>query len=538
MFKRLKLFFKTDLAYFLTISLLLLGISISPQIKRQLDTPKDLVFSGLEFYSDDYSIYVSNVFQGMRGRWTLLDKHTTEPHPGTIIHDEYLLWGKFTSFFHVDQITSYHLFRYTMGFILLIMVWMFLGEVSSKNRRLAFFLITFSTGIGSHMPWLTEMDVFYRFVALPHYLLGNIFFLGALINFIKYTRKPITNNFITSNLVFGSLCSLMLALIHPVSLVSLMALFGIYLLFHSIFLYICHPEFISGSKWMLKQVQHDIVYFICSLTISFPIILYYKYLMTIPPWNHMAAWEGVTQYYVPLKEFALAIGPTFFLGLLGLLVLLRKNYSTFLLIFSWILSFFLLIYFSYPYLHISQVRFMQVFIFIPFGVLAAEGIKIVSSRATRRIGGGVAILLILINAVPYYNQSLKSKYNFFTDFSPLVYPDKGTVAGYNWLRDNTNPENAVLAGFLAGTQIPYFSNNTVYVGHLWATLNRETKNQIQDRFLKNEMTVDEAGKFFKDNRIKYFFDGWQEASYGINTAKYPFLKPVFQNPSVTIFKAE
>ena len=156
--KKISDFLKTELFFFLFISILLLGISISTQIKRQLDTPDGRVFSGLEFYSDDYSIYISNIFQGQRGRWTLLDKHTSEPHAGTIIHDEYLLWGKYASLFQVDPITSYHLARYTFGFILLGMVYLFLKEIFSNSssvdhkpssaslRKLAFFLITFATG--------------------------------------------------------------------------------------------------------------------------------------------------------------------------------------------------------------------------------------------------------------------------------------------------------------------------------------------------------------------------------------------------------
>jgi hypothetical protein len=239
--KRLAFFFSTELGFFVVLASLLLGLSISPQIKRQLDTPSDRIFSGLEFYSDDYSIYVSNIFQGMRGRWTLLDKHTSEPHQGTIIHNEYLLWGKLIGLFGFDAITAYHLARYTFGLILLIIVYLFIKEIfplhqtgsdlSPKSqrttiakRKLAFFLVCFSAGFviinrsasgisfDFHINWMTELDVFYRFVALPHYLLGNIFFLSSLINFLRVAHSKY-------NLFFGSLSAFLLALVHPVALV-------------------------------------------------------------------------------------------------------------------------------------------------------------------------------------------------------------------------------------------------------------------------------------------------------------------------------
>ncbi len=598
--KKISSFLHGELGFFLIISVLLLAISITPQIKRQLDTPRDRVFSGLEYYSDDYSIYVSNVFQGQRGnRWTLLDKHTSEPHQGTIIHDEYLLFGKLMHVFGIDAIASYHLFRYAMGFILLMVIYLFLNEIFPNNndqrptsnvqrlkRKLSFFLITFSTGfiiinqtpkgIGFdfHLNWLTELDVFYRFVALPHYLIGNIFFLGALINLLRLLKSnsqkvlKIKNlKFkININVIYGALCSLGLALIHPVALVSLMALLGVFLLFINIIKIVSRP-IILNSKFLIQILfSKENIYFFILLFTTLPVMLWYKYLMTIPPWNHMAAWEGVTQYFVPLKEFAMAIGPTFYIGIVGIFAMLMKiQNSKFkilnstLLLLSWPLSFFLLVYFSYPFLGISQVRFMQVFFFIPFAILSAEGIIFIASLVSKTLRIifsfslnhlkflansslknwfiGIFIIFILVNALPNYYYSLEMKYRFFTDFSPLIYPYKDTVKGYYWLRDNTDPESVVLAAFLSNTQIPYFSNNTVYVGHLWATLNRAQKEPLANKFLSNKMEEKEAWDFFRNGRIGYYFHGWQETGYGVDPNRYTFLKPVYNNPMVTIYKA-
>lgn len=562
---KVKHFLSSEFGFFVIITTLLMSISLAPTVKRYLTTPPDRVFDGLEYYSDDYSIYVANILQGQKGRWTLLDKHTTEPHQGTIIHDEYLLWGKFTGFFHIDQIKSYHLARLTFGIILLGMIYLLLKEVfSDKNRRkLAFFLITFSTGfpiflrtvnpdalsflgwqVKEHMDWLTEMDVFFRFVALPHYLLGNIFFVGALVCFLRYLKSN------SQYLIFGAFCALMLALIHPVALVSLIALLSLYLLFSTIIKLVSLPKFYFRFK--------EYLFFIACLVASLPIMLYYRYLFTVPPWNHMAAWEGVTQYFVPLSEFAGAIGPTFYLGIIGFFAMLyrcvipsearnltqngmtRKG----LVLFSWILSFFLLVYFSYPFLKISQVRFMQVFIFIPFGILATEGVLFLAHLVMLSLRGlamtekGILacfILSIALISLPVYYVSFLSKWYSYDSYSEVAYPYSKIYDGYQWLAKNTNPEDAVLTAFLAGTQIPYMSGNTVYVGHLWATLNRVEKEKLLYKFLGNKMGVEEAKNFFQNGHIKYFFDDYQAASYGINPQSYPFLKPVFKNEMVTIY---
>ncbi len=595
-------FLSSELGFFIILTTILMSISLAPTVKRYLTTPPDRVFDGLEYYSDDYSIYVSNMLQGQNGRWTLLDKHTTEPHQGTIIHDEYLLWGKFAGLFHVDQIKAYHLARLTFGIILLAVIYLLLKEIFSTNkfkRQLAFFLITFSTGfpifsaspsnnplsflglsVKERLDWITEMDVFYRFVALPHYLLGNIFFVGGLICFLKYLKsngqRPTANHY----LLFGAFSALMIALIHPVALVVFLGMLGIYLLFSNL------SKIISANEFKIFSKEN--LFFLVCLSVSSPVMLYYKYLFTIPPWTHMAAWEAVTQYFIPLSDFAGAIGPTFFLGIIGFFAILfclvipsdrRKSRDLFqinsvekdssapprlrsgsvgmtiltaLILFSWILSYFLLIYYSYPFLRISQVRFTQVFIFIPFGILAAEGVFVLTRFFTTVIPDLIGndmrnksayflvllIFFILLNALPVYYVSFLSKWYSYDNFSEIAYPYAKIVAGYNWLAKNANPNDRVLTAFLAGTQIPYLSGNTVYVGHLWATLNRVQKEKLQYKFLGNKMTETEARTFFQKNSLKYFFDDYQAASYGIRPQNYPFLRPVFSNNMVTIYLAK
>ena len=143
---------------FIFIVGLILLLSCFIQIAyRYKITPPDREYLGYhEFYTDDYSIYLSNIFQGQYGRWTLLDKHTSEPHLGTIIHDEYLLWGKLTGLVKLNPIISYHLFRFSMGAILLFVIYLFLkrlfpcppkceafGWANSAKTRVLSFLLAF-----------------------------------------------------------------------------------------------------------------------------------------------------------------------------------------------------------------------------------------------------------------------------------------------------------------------------------------------------------------------------------------------------------
>lgn len=512
-------------------------------------TPPDREYLGHhEFYTDDYSIYLSNIFQGQYGRWTLLDKHTSEPHLGTIIHDEYLLWGKLTNIIHLNPIISYHAFRFTGGLILLIVIFQFLKVLfpTSPNKRvLAFLFIIFSFGfpkitqsadgtkIEQYMVWLTELDVFARFVALPHYLLGNIFFLTNVIAFLTLSKHT------KIKFVVISVSSILIALVHPVSVVSLSAYYATYLTLSTILRFLLNPKLIKTPLELLNK--NEILGFILTVISAAPVLLFYKYLMTIPPWNHMAAWEGVSRYNIPLSEYIGAIGPNFFLAPIGFLIMLYEGIKTNttsrpLFLVSWILSFFLLVFFSYPFLHISEVRLMQVFIFIPFAILSAYAIFSAAKFFNSKAVIFISITILLIIYMPIYIEAFKSKLFYYSTNSMLAFPPKDWMKGIYYLRDNTPKESVVLGAYMAGTTIPFTSGNTVYTGHLWATLDRTRKEALKEDFFRNKMSESQAYNFLKNEKINYVFNGYQEASMGSVAGKYKFLKSVYSSPSVTIYK--
>jgi len=596
--KSLKKLFASENFIFLLFSIIILTASMITTPYRALTAHQDTIYTGAEFYPEDYSIYVSNILQGQKGRWTLLDKHTSEPHQGTIIHGEYLLWGKLTGVLGFDPITSFHLSRVFFGAILLFAIFCFLKIIlPQKIRTLALFLIIFSAGfpiittspqgsfiIRTHMDWLTEIDVLLRFTALPHYLMGNLFFILALTFFLKLSfrsnldhldnllapRSPAKQDEVggnLKNLTVFLISGVLMSLIHPVNLVIFYSTLAVYLLFSTIIrLLISNSKFLVLSSQFKKEVIPVLLFFITTA----PVLLYYKSQFSVPPWNHMAAWEGITQYILPLKEYVLAIGPIFFLAPLGLLALLFSKTSLLrlpalttrptthnspspqiqnslllgLLFLSWILSFFILIFYSYPFLTISQVRFMQNFIFIPFGILGAVGIVWLANLLKSLLHLSVSlntlflilITLTIVPSLPTYYRSMEIKLTIFKPDDILIFPKKNWVEAIRWLGQNSNPNEVVISAYHAGHAIPYLGGNTVYVGHIWATLDRKNKEEKLYQFLKGEMTEEKAKAFLNEARASYLFFGYQEKIYGLQPEKMAFLNKIFDNTQVQIYK--
>lgn len=109
--------------------------------------------------------------------------------------------------------------------------------------------------------------------------------------------------------------------------------------------------------------------------------------------------------------------------------------------------------------------------------------------------------------------------------------------GIRWLRDNTNRGDVVLAEITAGNHIPAYAGNTVYLGQA-NTVDYERKQAEVWEFLKGEMGEKQAQLFLKNGRIKYIFFSVQEKEKSGGKPLedfYPFLTPVYTNPTVTIF---
>lgn len=547
---------------FFSIITLIAGTFIIPY--RSGIAKPGTVYDGTEFYTDDYSVYVSDILQGMNGRWTLLDKHTSEPHTGTIIHDEYLLWGKLMGLFKIDQITAYHLARIFFGTFLLIALYYFLREILSVNlRKLSFFLIIFSGCfpiisktpegiliIRNQLEWLSQIDVLQRFTVLPHYLLGNLFFILALIFLIKSVSANNLKN-ISLFLINGILMSFVL----PINTVVFYGMIIIYILFSSAVDLISSK---SKSLFLVSLFKKKVIPAVLFFLATIPVLLYYKSQFNIPPWNQFPAWEGTNNFYLPLKDYALAVGPSFFLAPFGLLALLfisnllpktkKPKKEVALILLSWILSFFLFVFYSYPFLTISEVRFMQNFFFIPFGILAAFGIYFLSQllaslfsvlfkiRKLSSLFIGIFIIIILIISLPTYYRSIEFKLTIYSRDLPLVFPEKNWVEAIKWLTLNTRPEELVLAGFYGGHSIPFLSGNTVYMGHMWATLDRQKKEEKLYKFFDGKLSENEAEAFFKETRAVYLFEGYEEKMHSLKPETLPFLKKIFDNNAVQIYK--
>ncbi len=549
----------------------LLLAAFSVPLFRFLSSPPGHVFNGTQFYSDDYSVYAHSIMQGIRGRASVVDKFTSEPHPGTLFHIQYLLLGKFlgqpisflTQVFNSPlppAALTYHLSRFIFGVLALWAAWQLVKEIfpesngETKTRLLrlsSWFLILFSGIFPKNFwpiswpnlePYFREPDVTVRFAFQPHFLTGAF---ALLIIFVLFLRSQKRNGPSLKSLLYLFLISFLTGWTEPSSILiaaSTLALFtftlGIITISTS-----SHLNF----KQIAKKLSSPFLSTTSVVVGLLPSVVYFERIRTQLPWSAIALFDQTQNFTLSPTDFFPVFGIPLVLAPIGLILLFKKvkspnDYNIPLLLLSWITAFFLLFYFFAPILNINRLRLFHPPLLIAFALRATYAVIKIAEKLKSKLKLSLSSLVIIITTLiilptlPTSIASLHGQLGELADYTTLIYPTLNTVDAFSYLRNNT-PENTVVAAlYEAGSTLPFFSGNTSYAGNLSETLNYTQKSSELTSFFSGAMSASEAESFLKDGHISYIFWGPQEKSAGGNLTSYPFLKDIYRNHSVDILQ--
>ena len=405
----------------------------------------------------------------------------------------------------------------------------------SKIITLSAFILTFYISgfikINSFIPlqgvryldWLQEQNIIGRSSGPLHYNLGFMFFIGAFI-FYFYSKAGLLKKTIILGLLLNGLL-----LSNPFNFLLMILCFAIYLPLKLLFVRDKDQLFVAELKNILGAVL-----------ISLPLFLILNYYLSMPPWGIV----GVSpKFYVKttppvsLVEAGLSVGPIFFLGILGSLMFFLKkkgslNLSVLLFLNVWpMVQFFLLIFGDQFKIH--PPRAFSGLYYLPLAFFSSSFIVYFSKKINKMKYQYIVILTVLLLfllTLPNFYLSYKEQLFAFTDFknySLFVYPTKKQVDAFKYLEKNTPAYSGVLAMYEASTLINGFSGNSTEVG---------LDQNIKTSFFANKLSDKEAKKLLIKHHFKYVYFGFQEKNVGGDISKYPFLKKIFENEEVAVYK--
>ena len=549
-------------------------------------------------YTYDYNVYLSKIRQGLEDRLSVINKYDNQPQSkGIYLQMLYLLSGKLGGLFSLSPGIIFHLMR-TIFSIIWIAVIVYLAMLFIKDKFFATLAVLFSLlsssfpiiekindqpWISMYMSWWQELDPVKRISYLPHYTINYIIISLLTILLYLHGKTGKTKYFyaIVVILFFSFF-------IHPSGgLVFL----GSWILYHLI--YFLWFRTLNTKYQILNTIKMTFILF---LTASIP-LLYIKVITSGYPWRSLVEFDRLHPMPFVLKDYILAVGPLFFTGMLGALLVLIKKNKDLLAVTTWILAANIGIIVFMKFTTQSPTRFIQVANHVPLAILSIYFISWLLTLTTNNAGGAkrevqmnasaddrfianwdvrrpreagssrptesgkrvikrllltfisysaIALILLLGILQSYFSIKAQNLFNFqkavagqpIVAYPPQVtHPEKDVYNGYLWLKDNTDHDAIVLSKINAGNYIPAYSGNFVYFGHNPETPDYDKREQEVNQFFSLALKEAEARKFLIDRDISYIYYGPQEReTAGWQYPTYSFLKPVYTSPWVNIYQ--
>lgn len=556
--------------------------------------PEVRQFELIHNFPTDYNFYLSRIRQGIEGRWTVIERYTSEPHAGSFVHIFYLWLGQVGRWVRVPLHRVgdiYHVARIIFGAALLFSIAEFCKRAfpqsgSGKSSLLAFLLAVTASSwptlvnwqgswrLGGSMSWWSLMDPLQRMAFIPHVVAGQILIivLVLLLSDEAVLKRP-------GNWIFLGALAFLLGIIFPPGLVFLIAVAGVLVVL----------------EWASLLPRVVVV------ALSVPSLIYVQLMTSFYPWKRLAEFDVLKPLPFNYLEYAKALGPVLPLGVFGLVVALFTKEKRLRVSVAWVLAWLGLLFVFRFIPEQSPLRFSEILPHVPLAVLTAylffvligrsgetffRDAQLTPSRFLRdprfslnetsppRLFQRVKFSVrrsfsALQNACPralilnifliallfvgfgqmysswlwqrdFIDHKMQGAYPLVPTGTYVMYPLKNFVDALWYINDHVPRDTVVLSETTAGNYIPAYTGHTVYVGHA-NTVQAEEKEAVVRLFFSGHMRPDAALSWVRSNRVSAIFFGPQEREDGgVNDLRsvYPFLKSVYQNKYVTIYIIE
>jgi uncharacterized membrane protein len=523
-------------------SIAILLLSCVPYLIATLLAPEGWQFAGILVNPYDGHSYMAKMRQGLEGNWLFHLTYTPEPHDGAFIFIFYLALGHLAALTHLPLILIFHLARLVAGLILLLTLFRFVTLVTPhpREQRLAFVLLFSASGLGwlgaifGAFPidlWVPEAFVPYSLYANPHFPLAMALMLIILQRVAWPTRsrhkklevRTPSNSLLPTSyplLPWTGLAALALALILPFALLTVWTILAVYLTW----LYVTHRRLPWPQIWPTLGV----------VVFSAPIILYDYWVSTSNP--ILAGWgaQNVTPA-PPVSDLVLGYGLVGLLAIVGIWIIVYQRLnpvSAEWLVLLWAATTVVLVYLPFD----LQRRLING-LHIPLCLLAAIGLSRWLSHSRfklshRRLITNSVVTIGALGTLIVWSFPLLGMLTPPTESetTALFFWQEEEIEALNWLRDNTNSDDVVLASPRVGMFVPGQTGARAFYGHPFETIEAEDKKEEVEAFYRGEIETAPLP-------VDFIIYGPSEQAIGQpkNVTEYPV---VFSTKNVLVYKAK
>jgi hypothetical protein len=507
-FSRLKPIYRS--AFYLT--LLIICINLLLLIYGYLTAGTEYVFGGLLYNTIDGQSYFVKMKEGFNGSWRFTLAYSCAKSDGAYVFLYYLFLGHLTRWLGLSIPFTYHLFRLLNAGILVFTLACLIKKIIPDDRwaKPALWLTCLGSSMGyvalmfgtlSDNERVAEGYPFLSIFGNPHFTLGMALFTAIIVILMD---KDCWRNALKVGVL-----ALLLAVVQPFMIVSILAVAGLH------------------AAWKLWRERRLDFRMPLLILLGGGVYLTYQYwaLTTDPV---LALWTAQNLTPSPaLWDFLLCISPAVFFFAISFFRRQQIAFPPHPIIPIWFFSLVVLTYLPFA----LQRRFMAG-IYIPLVILAFVGITTFMNnpRMLNKLHRTLWVLslpgAIIFLLLPIYGISTLNSAFFLT---------REEADAFRWLKENGKPHSLVLASPSTGLFIPTYSEDCVFYGHPFETLNQETNKQLVTNMFGGVFNSRDAQAYLSSQGVDYIFYGPREKKLG-DPGVLLDLPEVYTNGDVTIYE--
>jgi hypothetical protein len=507
-------------------------LSLLPYLLAYLWTPPGHHFAGFFFIADDATTYLAKMRQGADGSWLWNDPYTSEPHGGVFLFSFYLLFGHLAALLHLPLIAVYHLARVSGAVTLVIAADQLCRRLlPAEFRRLALVLVILGSGAGFlaqalgnplllgsrvealdlHLP---EISGWYSILAIPHFAWATALIIAALLGMLRIAEAPAWRP-----IALTSAALIALTAIHP-QMIPVLGL--IWIVYQGVLV-----------TWGMRPSFRSVAAQASPFLATIPLLAYNAWILfrdpTIAEWAHQ--WRHQAPGPVSL---AVSLGLPLLAAILGMVIAWRRRDRGLALLLVWPPLVIALLYL--PNLANIQRRLLDA-LYVPIGVLAAVGIRTLTSRLRRARARRLEAILVTACCISSA-LVLAIALRFASGAFPEAYIGGDAWQAMQWLSAHHAQSDRALSSPGAGQLLPAWAGVPVYVGHYSETLDYFQKIRNVGAVWKPGQPEATVRAFLHDNGITLVYWGPDEALTGFQPADQPYLQLVHRDGTVAIYRVQ
>jgi len=470
----------------LVLAAIVAAISLLPYLLAYLWTPPGHHFAGFFFIADDATTYLAKMRQGADGAWLWNDPYTSEPHAGVFLFSFYLLFGHLAALLHLPLIATYHLARISGAIALVLAADRLCRRLLPRElRRLALVLVLLASGAGFlaqalgnpsvfgspvealdlHLP---EISGWYSILAIPHFTWATALIIVTLLGVLQIADAPAWRP-----VAVTSAALIALTAIHP----QMIPVLGvIWVAYQGVLL-------VWGERPSIRSIAAQLLPFLATI----PLLAYNAWILFRDP--TIAEWARQWRHQAPGPvSLMVSLGLPLLAATVGMVVAWRRRDRGLALLFTWPPLVLALLYL--PNIANIQRRLLDA-LYVPVGILAALGIRTLTSRLRRARARRIEAILVTsccLSSLIVLAIALRFASGAFAE----AYVGDDSWRAMQWLSSHHQP----------GDRAP-------------------------------EATV---RAFLRDNAITMLYWGPDETLTGFQPASQSYLEPIHQEGAVTIYR--